>query len=254
MRKERFKGFASGVVTTLLIMAMSISVLAAAQTIKVNGGIKLKIDGQIFTPKDANGKTVDVFEYNGTTYVPLRAVSQAFGKEIAWDGTTRTAIIGSNGASGSHNRQNPAPVGKAQEVKVESYTSGTSVVNITVTEVLRGAAAWEKIISANQFNDAAPEGYEYILVKVKATVVSNTKDAAFAFGWYNFTGFSSDNTEYKNVSVVEPDPQFSGNVYAGGTLEGYLSFAVKTTDVSPKMSFGTNYDGTGGIWFSLVSE
>lgn len=254
MKKERSRGFWSGVITTLLIVAMSVSVFAAAQTIKVNGGVKLKLDGQMLTPKDANGKIVDVFEYNGTTYVPLRAVSQAFGKEIAWDGKTRTAIIGSNDASGSHNRQNPAPVGKAQQAKFNYLMSGESVINMTVTEVIRGADAWTKILNANQFNSPAPEGYEYVLVKIKATVVSNEKDGSIDFGDFYFSAFSADNTEYKRASVVEPEPQFSGSVYAGGTLEGYLAFAVKTTDASPKISFGTNYDGTGGIWFSLVSK
>lgn len=101
MKKERIKGFATGVITTLLILAVSIPIFAAAQTININGGIIIKIDGQAFIPKDANGNIVDVFEYNGTTYVPLRALSQVFGKEIGWDSAARTVTLSAPNAPGT---------------------------------------------------------------------------------------------------------------------------------------------------------
>lgn len=97
--KQRRQGFVMGVVTTLMIMSLCVTAFAASQTISVNGGVKIKLDGKAFTPTDVNGKVVDVFEYNGTTYVPVRAISQAFNKEVGWDGTTRTVIIGENGTS-----------------------------------------------------------------------------------------------------------------------------------------------------------
>lgn len=57
--------------------------------------IKIVIDGKEYVPKDANGNIVEPFAYNGTTYVPLRAVANAFGKEVGWDGATATVTIGS---------------------------------------------------------------------------------------------------------------------------------------------------------------
>ena len=56
--------------------------------------IKLVIDGELITPKDAGGNTVEPFIYNGTTYLPVRAVGEAFGKEVSWDGNTSTIYIG----------------------------------------------------------------------------------------------------------------------------------------------------------------
>jgi len=57
-------------------------------------GIKLVVDGIQVTPKDANGAVVEPFVYNGTTYLPVRAVGSAIGQEVDWDGTTRTVYIG----------------------------------------------------------------------------------------------------------------------------------------------------------------
>ena len=91
--KERMKGFIAGIFSVILVLSLSVGVYAAAKTISVNGGMNITIDGIVFIPKDAKGNVVDVFEYNGTTYVPLRAVSAAFGKEVAYEAATRTAII-----------------------------------------------------------------------------------------------------------------------------------------------------------------
>lgn len=56
--------------------------------------IKLVIDGVEITPKDADGLTVEPFIYNGTTYLPVRAVGNAIGKQVTWDGQTKTVYLG----------------------------------------------------------------------------------------------------------------------------------------------------------------
>lgn len=56
--------------------------------------IKIYIDGAEIVPKDANGNTVEPFTMNGTTYLPVRAISNAFGQEVEWDGTTQSVYIG----------------------------------------------------------------------------------------------------------------------------------------------------------------
>ena len=53
-------------------------------------GIKLVVDGQTVIPKDANGKVVEPFIYNGTTYLPVRAVGNAVDKKVKWDGNSKT--------------------------------------------------------------------------------------------------------------------------------------------------------------------
>lgn len=56
--------------------------------------IKLVIDGVEITPKDADGLTVEPFIYNGTTYLPVRAVGNAIGKQVTWDGESKTVYLG----------------------------------------------------------------------------------------------------------------------------------------------------------------
>lgn len=56
--------------------------------------IKLVVDGKEVTPKDVNGNVVEPFVYNGTTYLPVRAVGEALGKTVLWDGETKTVYLG----------------------------------------------------------------------------------------------------------------------------------------------------------------
>ncbi len=56
--------------------------------------IKIYIGGGEFQPKDAMGNDVEPFIYDGTTYLPVRAISSALGKEIDWDCESNSIYIG----------------------------------------------------------------------------------------------------------------------------------------------------------------
>lgn len=57
-------------------------------------GITMEVNGQAITPKDANGNLVEPFAVDGTVYLPARALGEALGKTVAWDGETHTVSIG----------------------------------------------------------------------------------------------------------------------------------------------------------------
>ena len=90
--------FLAGMVAMLLICAVSIPALAIRNTTSLNdvlvGGIRIVIDGQELHPTDVNGNPVDPMIYNGTTYLPVRAVASALGKAVAWDGPSYTVYLG----------------------------------------------------------------------------------------------------------------------------------------------------------------
>ena len=56
--------------------------------------IKLVVDGVPVTPRDANGTIVEPFACDGTTYLPVRAIGEALGKTVTWDGNTKTVYVG----------------------------------------------------------------------------------------------------------------------------------------------------------------
>lgn len=73
----------------------SSTTVTGKQTIDVDYlDIKLVVNGKEVTPKDVNGNVVEPFAYQGTTYLPVRAVGEALGKSVRWDGETKTVHLG----------------------------------------------------------------------------------------------------------------------------------------------------------------
>ena len=94
MKNKKFLlGFAGGFLCCLLAAGIGFQVLGANRNITVNDAIKVEFNGEAFTPRDANGKAVPVFSYDGTTYAPIRALCEAAGMQVDYDSTTRTAKV-----------------------------------------------------------------------------------------------------------------------------------------------------------------
>lgn len=80
---------------TVLVCALTIAMIAASGLIQitVDPSIKILVSGEEFKPKDANGKDVMTFVYNGTTYAPVRALAEAYGLEVGYDSTLNMATV-----------------------------------------------------------------------------------------------------------------------------------------------------------------
>ena len=83
--KKLLKGYLIGFLSAAILLG---GVAYAANVVKI------VIDGTEITPRDANGKRVDPIIIDGTTYLPVRAVAEALGKEVYWDGPRYTVYLG----------------------------------------------------------------------------------------------------------------------------------------------------------------
>lgn len=70
-----------------------------AKSINIHTGIKISVDGTEFVPVDSEGVPVEVFLYNGTTYLPVRGISNLFGLGIEWDNETKSVYLGTRGGA-----------------------------------------------------------------------------------------------------------------------------------------------------------
>ena len=55
--------------------------------------IGITLNGEKIALKDANGKAVEPFIIDGSTYVPVRAVSEALGLDVDWNGADNTVVL-----------------------------------------------------------------------------------------------------------------------------------------------------------------
>ena len=58
-----------------LFLTTSYAANTYRKTIAVTSGVNVEFNNEAIDMTDANGKAVEAFIYNGTTYVPIRAVS-----------------------------------------------------------------------------------------------------------------------------------------------------------------------------------
>lgn len=94
--KQKFKYFVLGMVAMTvfsLVVGPSMAIMVQKQ-IKVSTGVNVYVDDVKLKPVDANGNPIETFIYNGTTYLPVRAVADAVGKPVFWDGKTSSVYLG----------------------------------------------------------------------------------------------------------------------------------------------------------------
>lgn len=92
--KGKFPSFLAGVLVTALTITLPVSALAASGRLIIEvSPINVKVDGEVFQPKDAAGNDALVFTYNGTTYAPLRALAEAYGLEVGYDAASNLATV-----------------------------------------------------------------------------------------------------------------------------------------------------------------
>lgn len=96
--KQKIKYFINGVVMTL-VLVLSTATFASGRIEKVlnvlYNDIKVAVDGKIIDlGKDSSGKGIEPFIYQGTTYLPIRAVGEALNQPVDWDSKTKTVLVG----------------------------------------------------------------------------------------------------------------------------------------------------------------
>lgn len=94
--KFQLRGFLAGTLAGLVATTAIATFTPTLKTLEnvITEGISIVIDGKDFVCTNVNGDVVEPMIYNGTTYIPVRAVSSAFGKAVSWDGDSYTVYLG----------------------------------------------------------------------------------------------------------------------------------------------------------------
>ena len=130
--EKRIQGVVAGLLSGLLLantMAFAKQISEKAEVFYNN--IKIYINGGEIVPKDVNGNIVEPFIMNGTTYLPVRAISNALGKDVEWDGSTQSVYIGK--------KDQTKPDNYLQKIQYNDYKEGVSgtdfaIINGTISD------------------------------------------------------------------------------------------------------------------------
>ena len=187
MRKNVLS-FVSGMIAMLMLVGLPVTALAASGAIRIEvSPISVLVDGEVFQPKDAKGNDVMVFTYNGTTYAPLRALAEAYGLEVGYDGERHIATVSKQPT------QTQAPVAdtgyagfeKQWTVKEKPVTNYGDEKIFTVTysgDLSRSEfKAWWKSYDLSTIKEYA----ERMMAEVQSEVPGYIVTAYFSYGQYN---------------------------------------------------------------------
>ena len=163
------------------------------------------------------------------------------------------AAIGLEPAAAQENSSTkPAAIGSRVRSMVElgSVYSNIYDIAITVVDTVRGPGALERLKAADPGNPAPRAGMEYILARVKfelkGRAVSDTLTFTLGEAPLEWVALSEDLTEYERVPVKVPAPPLAGIVKPGGSVEGWVAFAVEAKDPKPVMVFDPDTGGATG--------
>lgn len=93
---KSWKSYLAGALTTALFMGAvgtaSATVGKITQELEYRD-IKVSLDGEVLDLRNAVGEPVEPFMFGGTNYLPVRALAESLGLNVAWDGANATVLL-----------------------------------------------------------------------------------------------------------------------------------------------------------------
>ena len=210
MKKNGFwKGFGSGLILTVLIVALGVTATATSRrSIQVEDGVGITLNGAKFTPRDADGKEVSVFLYNGTTYVPVRAISEAMGMDVSFNSATRTVVLTTADRTASQQGSTAASGDYISADRAKQIALNDAGVKESAAVFLRANLDWDdgRMEYAVEFYSGNTE-YDYDIDAVTGAILSSDRDLEDFQIWNSGTSTNRP----ANVSSGNTGSSASGN-------------------------------------------
>ncbi len=115
--------------TLLLILAAIIIAGSAHAVTNITAQLRpdyiIEVDGETQIFYNAQGVVVQPILYEGTTYLPVRAIGELMGKEVHWDGSSRTVSLLQPGTQ-------PEESDSEEEVPQSSYIGTNAAKDIAL--------------------------------------------------------------------------------------------------------------------------
>jgi hypothetical protein len=161
--------FRSVLIIIIIVMIMiipvngqsSLNLLFNSVNIAINGKMIIESGGTITLPNGNKVPSSIVLE--GTTYVPLRVVSENLGMEVQWEGFSRSVLIGGGMEVGT--RLNPyisSTTGFPIDLHINDINPSHQII-VNLKSTIRGDLANELMVLEHKDNKISDVGQEWII-------------------------------------------------------------------------------------------
>jgi hypothetical protein len=147
-------------------------------------------------------------------------------------------------------RANPVPIGTPHGLAIDN--NGDEIeFDLTVLEVVRGADALAQIKSANSFNEAPPEGFEFVTILVEFAYTGEDKGVLETRRGYASSVTNNRIINYSDMmdSPCCLEPAFDMQLLQSGVGQGWIGLYVAVDDPAPLLLIG---EADEGAFFSLT--
>ena len=212
------------------LLVTGLSTVGAATVYKtvtaiVRPDIVVKLDDQVLSLTDGNGKSINPLIVEGSTYLPVRAIAEAVGLQVAWDSESSTVSLNrSETATALGVRGIVKDIvqgkdgitflveGKKQhdtryDIATVTVNSKTILENVDSYSDIKEGSVVEVVLS-----EFVAESYPVMSAAVKLTVISNgevgvrgtVKDIVQGKDWITFLveGKKQNDTRYDIASIT----------------------------------------------------
>lgn len=153
-------------------------------------------------------------------------------------------------------RSNPVPIGEWIEFQdtyyesIESFDGIEGTFRIRITEIERGDTAFEQLVAENEFNEPAPEGYEWIIAHFEIEMLDGDEDIPYTVVPFISVMASTGNEVSQDDWATLDGNEFGHvDVFPGGSHSGRDTYYVPVGDDS-LLVYETGLDS--GIYFSIT--
>jgi len=235
-RLQRLQGFIIGFIVSCILLssvsafAESINALFNVVNIKINGTQVAKI-GDSYTL--SNGEEVPFsILYKGTTYLPMRKLAELLGKEVTWDGETKTAIV--------NDKTTPTPAPTPTPTPSEATQIGDQWVVSIDKEDLPFTLNAKNGMSLTINKVTASTGGIRINLTLKNNSTVSDKGRPMTSTWEIFDG-------KETLKHLNQDDIFYDYIRSGQSITGNVNFAGLSHDTDSIILYG-------GLWQYIDRE
>lgn len=229
---QKIKYFVLGAVMAIIFSALAMPAMGSMiqKQISVSTGVNIYVDDVKLNPVDSSGRPVDVFVYNGTTYLPVRAVADAVGKPVYWDGKTSSVYLG------KHDSSEPSAMLKDLDYFNESKNNGRNIVVTGESFKDNFGNSYTDYVSYEKNNSSAWRDYKINgkYSSLKGTIVLNY-DKRTTTNIGNFRVYGDNKLLYSSPSMTAGSDKVDFEVDVTGVLtlriEFYRENKVRVADM-----------------------
>ena len=194
------------------------------------------IDGTARTFRDVNGKVVDPLLYDGSIYLPLRAIGELMGMNVEWDATDGTVFLSgevtdfdTNNSTGSGTASGNVQVTmqRAREIALDNAGRSASEVVFVECELSQDDGRWEYEIEFIYNSNGTYTEYDYEIDANTGAILSNDRDAEHYRGSQTTASTSADRA--KQIALAEVSGATAANIrdFDIDEDDGRLEYEVK---------------------------